>query len=77
MVESAGEAFDIIWGHKMGSSNLGLRLNRSFVSNDNGTTTTEGDGNNGRNILGFGGGYDTGYLREYGQTDEKRQDDRE
>ena len=53
----AGEAFDIIWGHKMGNGNLALRLNRSFVSYDDGTTTEEGDGNSRRNILGFGGGY--------------------
>jgi len=52
----SGESFDLMWGHKMGSANLGLRLNRTFYSDDNGTTTTEGFGNNGRNILGFGGG---------------------
>ncbi|MBI5170903.1 MAG: hypothetical protein HZA61_15545 [Candidatus Eisenbacteria bacterium] len=53
----AGEAFDIIWGHKMGNGNLALRLNRSFQSYDDGTDVEEGDGNHGRNILGFGGGY--------------------
>lgn len=53
---SSGESFDLMWGHKLGTANLGLRLNRTFYSNDNGTTTTEGFGNNGRNILGFGGG---------------------
>ncbi|MBI5170902.1 MAG: hypothetical protein HZA61_15540 [Candidatus Eisenbacteria bacterium] len=53
----AGEAFDIIWGHKMGNGNLALRLNRSFESYDDGTEVQEGDGNTGRNILGFGGGY--------------------
>ena len=53
----AGEAFDIIWGHKMGNGNLALRLNRSFESYDDGTDVAEGDGNDGRNILGFGGGY--------------------
>ncbi len=54
-----GEAFDIIWGHKMGNGNLALRLNRSFESYDDGTVTEEGNnnGNGGRNILGFGGGY--------------------
>ncbi|MBK7367283.1 MAG: hypothetical protein IPJ04_05025 [Candidatus Eisenbacteria bacterium] len=52
-----GEAFDIIWGHKMGSGNLALRLNRSFESYDDGTDVEEGNGNDGRNILGFGGGY--------------------
>jgi hypothetical protein len=53
---TSGESFDVMWGHKMGSANLGLRLNRTFYSNDNGTTTSEGFGNNGRNILGFGAG---------------------
>jgi hypothetical protein len=52
-----GEAFDLIWGHKMGSGNLALRLNRSFESYDDGTITEEGNGNRGRNILGFGLGY--------------------
>ncbi|MFN8589322.1 MAG: hypothetical protein U0704_16140 [Candidatus Eisenbacteria bacterium] len=52
-----GEAFDIIWGHKMGNGNLALRLNRSYFSYDDGDVTTEGDGNDERNILGFGAGY--------------------
>jgi hypothetical protein len=52
----SGESFDLMWGHKLGSANLGLRLNRTFFSNDNGTSTAEGFGNNGRNILGFGAG---------------------
>lgn len=50
------EAVDLMWGHKMGSANVGLRLNRTFYSFDDGTETVEGRGNNGRNILGFGGG---------------------
>ena len=50
------QSFDIMWGHKLGSANLGLRLNRSFFSFNNGTTTQEGLGNNGRNSLGFGAG---------------------
>jgi hypothetical protein len=50
------QSFDIMWGHKLGSANLGLRLNRSFYSYDNGATTVEGKGNNGRNNLGFGAG---------------------
>ena len=54
----AGEAFDLLWGYKMGSGNLGLRINRSYTSFDDGTNTVEGDGNGGRNILGFGAGYD-------------------
>lgn len=53
---SSSESFDLMWGHKMGSANLGLRLNRQFESYDNGTDTEEGNGNNGRNILGFGAG---------------------
>ncbi|MBI5170901.1 MAG: hypothetical protein HZA61_15535 [Candidatus Eisenbacteria bacterium] len=52
-----GEAFDVIWGHKMGSGNLALRLNRSFESYDDGATTEEGHGNRGRNVFGFGAGY--------------------
>jgi hypothetical protein len=55
-----GEAFDILWGKKMGNGNLGLRLNRSFISNENTAApagTTEGNGNNGRNIWGLGAGY--------------------
>ncbi len=50
------ESFDLMWGHRMGSANLALRLNRQFFSYDNGTTTVEGNGNNGRNIMGFGAG---------------------
>lgn len=52
----AGEAFDIMWGHKLGGGTLGLRLNRSFFSFDNGTTTAEGGGNTNRNVLGIGAG---------------------
>lgn len=55
---NTGEAFDVLWGHKLGAGNLGLRFNRTFVSQDDGTDTQEGDGNYGRNILGFGAGYD-------------------
>jgi len=50
------ESFDLMWGHKMGSANVGLRLNRQFESDDDGTETVEGNGTNGRNVLGFGGG---------------------
>lgn len=53
---STSESFDLMWGHKMGSANLGLRLNRQFESYDNGTDTEEGNGTNGRNVLGFGAG---------------------
>ncbi|MBI5170900.1 MAG: hypothetical protein HZA61_15530 [Candidatus Eisenbacteria bacterium] len=55
---NSGEAFDVIWGHRMGSGNLGLRLNRSFESYDDGNTVVEGNGGNGRNVLGLGAGYD-------------------
>jgi hypothetical protein len=55
---NGGEAFDVIWGHRMGSGNLGLRFNRSFVSNDDGSVVTEGSGSSGRNVLGLGAGYD-------------------
>src|SRR5262249_32699870 len=51
-----GEAFDLMWGHKMGNGNLGLRLNRSFISREVPAGTAEGNGNNGRNIWGVGGG---------------------
>ena len=51
-----GEALDLMWGHKMGSGNLGLRYNRSFISNDS-SGTTEGNGTFGRNNWGLGVGY--------------------
>ena len=52
-----GEALDLLWGHKMGSGSLGLRLNRSFISNEVTAGTSEGNGNNGRNIWGLGAGF--------------------
>ncbi|MFN8589324.1 MAG: hypothetical protein U0704_16150 [Candidatus Eisenbacteria bacterium] len=52
-----GEAFDLIWGRKLGSGQLGLRINRAYESVDDGTTTVEGNGTNQRNVLGFGAGY--------------------
>jgi len=52
-----GEALDLMWGHKMGSGSLGLRVNRSFISNEQTAGTTEGDGNNSRNIWGLGAGF--------------------
>ncbi len=52
-----GESFDLMWGHKMGSGSLGLRLNRSFISNEIAAGTAEGNGNNGRNIWGVGVGF--------------------
>ena len=50
------ESFDLMWGHKLGSMNLGVRLNRQFESFDDGVATTEGNGNNGRNVMGLGAG---------------------
>ena len=55
---NTGEAFDVIWGHRMGSGNLGVRFNRSFQSYDDGTAVVEGAGSTGRNVLGLGAGYD-------------------
>ncbi len=52
-----GEAVDIMWGHKMGTGSLGLRLNRSFVSHEVAAGTSEGNGSNGRNIWGLGAGF--------------------
>ncbi len=52
-----GEAFDLLWGHKMGSGSLGLRLNRSFISNETAAGTTEGNGTLGRNVWGLGAGF--------------------
>jgi hypothetical protein len=63
------ESFDLMWGKKMGTTSIGLRLNRSFEkfeSNIGGVTTllkfdrsldgVDGTANSARNILGFGGG---------------------
>ena len=55
-----GEALDLMWGHKMGSGNLGLRYNRSFISRETSVApagTNEGNGNNGRNVWGLGAGF--------------------
>ncbi len=52
-----GEALDVMWGHKMGSGSLGLRLNRSFISNETAAGTAEGNGTNGRNVWGVGAGF--------------------
>jgi hypothetical protein len=54
---TAGEAIDIMWGRRMGAGNLGIRLNRTFQSFDDGTDQIDGAGNTGRNILGLGVGY--------------------
>jgi len=62
-----GEAFDVMWGRKMGSGSLGLRLNRSFVSNDS-AGSTEGNGNFERNIWGAGGGFGFA-LNEYSDVE--------
>jgi hypothetical protein len=52
-----GEALDLMWGHKMGSGNLGLRYNRSFISNEVTAGTAEGNGNGARNNWGLGAGF--------------------
>lgn len=54
---SNGEAFDLMWGHKMGTGSLGLRLNRSFISREVTAGTAEGNGSNGRNVWGLGAGF--------------------
>jgi hypothetical protein len=53
---AAGEAFDLMWGHKMGSGSLGLRVNRSWDSNE-AVTTVEGAGSGSRNVFGLGAGF--------------------
>jgi hypothetical protein len=52
-----GESFDLMWGQKMGTGSFGLRLNRSFISQETTAGTTEGDGTLGRNIWGVGAGF--------------------
>jgi hypothetical protein len=68
----SSESFDVMWGKKFGTTSLGLRLNRSWVSAEGGlgyfdpgfgpTTNLEydvilgGNPNLRRNILGLGGG---------------------
>lgn len=56
-VNTAGESLDLAWGRRMGERSLGLRVQRSFLSRSTAAGTTEGDGNNGRNVSGFGAGY--------------------
>lgn len=52
-----GEALDLMWGQKMGSGTFGLRLNRSFISQELVGGTAEGNGTLGRNIWGIGAGF--------------------
>lgn len=54
-----GEAFDVMWGRKMGNGTFGLRINRSFFSDEvsTATGTVEGGGNGNRNIWGVGAGF--------------------
>ncbi len=67
--DNQNESFDVMWGHKMGSTSLGLRLNRSFAKSEDqlpGVTTSfeydplgannTGDPNLARNIFGISGG---------------------
>jgi len=69
---NSNEEFDIMWGRKMGTMSLGLRLNRSFWASETnapgvqttlkfnptaGTTPADTNARNlARNIMGFGGG---------------------
>jgi hypothetical protein len=54
------EAFDLMWGKKLGGMSLGLRFNRSYMKYEqtSGGTTVEdlGNGNYGRNVTGLGAG---------------------
>ena len=54
---NTGEAFDLLWGHKLGMGSFGLRLNRSFISNVVAAGTAEGNGNGERNVWGVGAGF--------------------
>ncbi len=65
---NTNESFDVMWGHKFGTTSLGLRLNRSYYQLktepiagaetifqfDN--SVAPANANFGRNITGFGGG---------------------
>ena len=68
---NSNEEFDIMWGRKMGTMSLGLRLNRSFWAEEvnapavqttmkfdpsAGFPPTAASANLARNIMGFGGG---------------------
>lgn len=65
---NVNESFDLMWGKKFGTTNFGLRLNRSFFNLESGfgtptiTTTlkydypTAGNPNLSRNIMGYGAG---------------------
>ncbi len=63
---NVNESFDLMWGKKFGTTNFGLRLNRSFFQLKDemtGATTnlefdlpTAGDPNLSRNIMGYGAG---------------------
>lgn len=55
-LNSNGEAFDLMWGQKMGTGSVGLRLNRSFISRETPAGTAEGNGTLNRNIWGVGAG---------------------
>jgi hypothetical protein len=56
-VNTAGESLDLTWARRSGDRSLALRVQRSFVSRSTVAGTTEGDGNNGRNVMGYGVGY--------------------
>jgi hypothetical protein len=52
----AGESMDILWGKQFGKTALGLRLNRTFFKEDDGTDEILGTDSDERNIMGFGAG---------------------
>lgn len=52
----AGEAFDVTWGRRIKEADFALRMHRSFASYDDGTEVIEGEGADGRNVLGFAAG---------------------
>jgi hypothetical protein len=66
---NGNEEFDLMWGRKTGTMSIGLRLNRSFWSQETSLPAVQttlkrdplglavtGDENLARNIMGFGGG---------------------
>ncbi len=52
-----GQSLDLMWGHRLGNGSFGMRLNRSFISNESPAGKTEGDGNLARDVWGLGAGY--------------------
>jgi len=56
-LNTTGEAVSLAWGRTFGTRTVGLSMQRSFVSTKTAAGTTEGNGNLGRNVTGFGLGY--------------------